>query len=88
MVDNNYFSHTSPTYGSPFEMLKQFNIQYTAAGENIAQGQRTAEQVVNSWMDSPGHRRNILSQKFTQIGIGLARDENETPSWVQMFVRP
>ncbi|AGB41821.1 uncharacterized protein, YkwD family [Halobacteroides halobius DSM 5150] len=88
MVKNNYFSHTSPTYGSPFEMLSQFNVSYRTAGENIAQGQRTAQQVMNAWMNSPGHRRNILNQRFTQIGVGLAKDEDGTPYWVQMFIKP
>ncbi|MBM7556221.1 CAP domain-containing protein [Halanaerobacter jeridensis] len=87
MRDNNYFSHQSPTYGSPFEMLKEFNIQYSAAGENIARGQRTAEEVMNSWMNSPGHRKNILSEKYTHIGVGLAKNSQETNHWVQMFIR-
>ena len=87
MRDNNYFSHQSPTYGSPFEMLKQFNVKYTAAGENIAKGQRTAEEVMNSWMNSPGHRKNILSKKYTQIGIGLAKNDRGANYWVQMFIR-
>ncbi|GAB6100233.1 hypothetical protein JCM16358_21120 [Halanaerocella petrolearia] len=88
MAENNYFSHTSPTYGSPFEMLSQFNVSYRTAGENIAKGQGTAQQVMNSWMNSSGHRRNILSQRFTQIGVGLAKDEDGTPYWVQMFIKP
>ena len=60
MYSRNYFSHTSPTYGSPFDMMKQFGIQYQSAGENIAQGQRTPQEVMNSWMNSSGHRANIL----------------------------
>ncbi len=88
MRDNNYFSHQSPTYGSPFEMMDQFNIRYQAAGENIAQGQRSAEAVVNAWMDSPGHRRNILSNNFTEIGVGYAENEQGQPFWTQMFIRP
>lgn len=87
MRDNNYFSHQSPTYGSPFEMMKQFNIQYSAAGENIARGQRTAAEVMNSWMNSPGHRKNILSEKYTHIGVGLAEKSQGTTYWVQMFIR-
>ena len=87
MRDNNYFSHQSPTYGSPFEMMKEFNIQYSAAGENIARGQRTAEEVMNSWMNSPGHRKNILSEKYTHIGVGLAKKSQGTNYWVQMFIR-
>ncbi|MGM0502147.1 MAG: CAP domain-containing protein, partial [Bacillota bacterium] len=88
MRNNNYFSHQSPTYGSPFEMLKQFNIKYSAAGENIAKGQKTAQEVMNSWMNSAGHRKNILSQKYTQIGVGLAKNSQGTTHWVQLFIKP
>jgi uncharacterized YkwD family protein len=88
MRDKNYFSHQSPTYGSPFEMLKQFNVQYRAAGENIAKGQQTPAEVVNSWMNSPGHRRNILSQQFTQIGVGFAQNKQGETFWTQLFIRP
>ena len=86
MVNKNYFSHTSPTYGSPFDMMKKFNISYKAAGENIAKGQTSPAQVVNSWMNSQGHRENILSTKFTDIGIGVAKDSNGTLYWTQMFI--
>ncbi len=88
MKDKNYFSHTSPTYGSPFEMMKRFGIKFTAAGENIAKGQRTPQKVMQTWMNSPGHRKNILSNSFTQIGVGLARDSRGVTYWTQMFIRP
>ncbi|WP_368491086.1 CAP domain-containing protein [Clostridium sp. BJN0013] len=88
MIDNSYFSHTSPTYGSPFDMMKKFGISYTAAGENIAYGQKNAAEVMNSWMNSPGHRANILNSNFTEIGVGVAKDKNGTPYWVQMFINP
>ncbi|MBB6451858.1 putative YkwD family protein [Salirhabdus euzebyi] len=81
---NNYFSHTSPTYGSPFDMMRDFGITYQSAGENIAQGQRTADEVVQAWMNSEGHRKNILSDKFTHIGVGY--DENGH-HWTQMFIQ-
>lgn len=87
MRDRGYFSHTSPTYGSPFNMMKNFGIRYTAAGENIARGQRTAAQVMNGWMNSPGHRRNILNPNFTEIGVGYAAG-SRGPYWTQMFIRP
>lgn len=87
MRDNNYFSHTSPVYGSPFEMLKQFGIKYTAAGENIAKGQKSAESVMNAWMNSSGHRANILNNDYTQIGVGYCTDGNGNTYWVQMFIR-
>ena len=71
MHDRNYFSHTSPTYGSPFDMMKNFGISYKAAGENIAKGQRSAAQVVQAWMNSAGHRANIMSTKYTHIGVAM-----------------
>lgn len=86
-VNNNYFSHNSPTYGSPFEMLESFGISFTAAAENIASGQKTASEVMNSWMNSSGHRANILSPTYNQIGVGVARDNNGSLYWTQMFIR-
>lgn len=83
MHDKKYFSHTSPTYGSPFDMIKAFGISYKAAGENIAKGQRTPQEVVNAWMNSSGHRANILNASFTRIGVGYVADGNY---WTQMFV--
>ena len=64
MSANGYFSHTSPTYGSPFDMMKKYGISYRSAGENIAMGQRTPEEVVKAWMNSEGHRKNILSSEL------------------------
>ena len=69
MAEKNYFSHDSPTYGSPFDMLKQFGVSYSYAGENIAAGQKSAEEVMNSWMNSSGHKANILNKNYTQIGV-------------------
>lgn len=86
MATKNYFDHTSPTYGSPFDMLKRFNITYKTAGENIAKGQKTAEAVVNAWMNSEGHKRNILSSSYTHIGVGYAKRGN-TPYWTQTFIK-
>jgi uncharacterized YkwD family protein/spore coat assembly protein SafA len=83
MKDLGYFSHTSPTYGSPFQMIKSFGITYRSAGENIARGQRSPKEVVNAWMNSSGHRANILSSSFTEIGVGYASDGNY---WTQMFI--
>ena len=87
MKDKGYFSHTSPTYGSPFDMMKSFGITYTAAGENIARGQKTPAAVVQGWMNSSGHRRNIMNPNFTEIGIGCVTGGNG-PYWTQMFIRP
>lgn len=83
MRKNNYFDHTSPTYGSPFDMLKQFGISYKSAGENIAQGYTTPEAVVQGWMNSQGHRANILNSSFTHIGIGY---DSNGHYWTQMFI--
>lgn len=83
MAQKKYFSHTSPTYGSPFDMMKAYGISYKAAGENIAQGQTSAQAVVQAWMNSSGHRANILSEKFTQIGVGYYQNGNY---WTQMFI--
>jgi uncharacterized YkwD family protein len=83
MAQNNYFSHTSPTYGSPFDMMRDFGVTYKSAGENIAQGQRTPQEVVTAWMNSEGHRKNILSANFTHIGVGYEKSGNH---WTQMFI--
>lgn len=83
MQKNNYFDHNSPTYGSPFDMMKKFGISYKSAGENIAQGQRTPEEVVQAWMNSAGHRANILNNGFTHIGVGYVENGNY---WTQQFI--
>ena len=83
MLDNRYFSHTSPTYGSPFQMIKAFGLSYSTAGENIAKGYASPQAVVNGWMNSSGHRANILNVSYTQIGIGYVAQGNY---WTQMFV--
>ncbi|PWU70280.1 CAP domain-containing protein [Gracilibacillus dipsosauri] len=83
MATNGYFSHNSPTYGSPFDMMKQFGISYKTAGENIAKGQQTPEEVVNAWMNSEGHRANILNPDFTHIGVGYVEQGNV---WTQQFI--
>lgn len=86
MINKNYFDHTSPTYGSPFDMMKQFGISYKTAGENIAMGQRTPAEVMNSWMNSEGHRKNILNPNFTELGVGIAKASNGQLYWTQMFI--
>jgi uncharacterized YkwD family protein len=83
MKSKGYFAHNSPTYGSPFDMMKQFGITYRSAGENIAMGQRTPEEVVKAWMNSEGHRKNILNSSFTHIGVGYVGEGNY---WTQMFI--
>ncbi|SEP79434.1 uncharacterized protein, YkwD family [Virgibacillus subterraneus] len=90
MAENNYFSHTSPTYGSPFDMMQQFNFNYSLAGENIAAGQRSPEQVVEGWMNSEGHRKNIMKDGFTHIGVGYVEGAGlpYKTYWTQLFMTP
>ena len=83
MVSNRYFSHTSPTYGSPFQMIKSFGLTYQSAGENIAYGQTTPQAVVNAWMNSSGHRANILNSSYKQIGVGYVANGHY---WTQLFI--
>lgn len=88
MANKGYFSHTSPTYGSPFQMMQNFGLKFTSAGENIAYGQRTPSQVMTDWMKSPGHRNNILSRSYSQIGVGLAKNSSGVCYWTQQFIHP
>ena len=83
MAQAGYFSHQSPSYGSPFDMMKHYGIAFKSAGENIAQGQTSAQSVMDSWMNSQGHRENILKPDFTHIGVGYCQQGNH---WVQMFI--
>lgn len=83
MKDNNYFAHNSPVYGTPFQMIKNFGISYRSAGENIAKGYATPQAVVNAWMNSSGHRANILNANYTRIGVGYVAGGNY---WTQMFI--
>jgi len=83
MRDLGYFDHTSPTYGSPFQMMRSFGVSYRAAGENIAMGYATPQAVVNAWMNSPGHRANILNAKYAKIGVGYVAEGNY---WTQEFI--
>ena len=84
MKDNRYFAHNSPVYGTPFQMMKNFGISYRSAGENIAKGYATPQAVVNAWMNSSGHRANILNANYTHIGVGYVAGGNY---WTQMFIR-
>ena len=86
MRDNRYFDHNSPIYGTPFQMMKSFGINYRSAGENIAAGQTTAESVMKAWMNSPGHKKNILSPSFTHIGVGYAKGGSYGHYWTQQFM--
>lgn len=83
MHDNGYFAHNSPTYGTPFQMMKSFGVTYRTAGENIAMGHATPEAVVSAWMNSSGHRANILNASYTSIGVGYVASGNY---WTQVFI--
>ena len=85
MVTNNYFSHQSPTYGSPFDMLNSFKISYRMAGENIAANSSNSG-AVNSWMNSSGHKANILSSSFNYTGVGVVSSPKYGKIFVQMFI--
>lgn len=86
MATEGYFSHQSPTYGSPFDMLKSFGIDYRVAAENIAAGQNTPEDVVRVWMNSEGHRANILNEQLTHIGVGYHKGGSMNHYWTQLFI--
>ncbi|MNI62065.1 Cysteine-rich secretory protein family protein [compost metagenome] len=85
MVDKNYFSHTSPTYGTPFKMMQSNGITYKTAGENIA-GNPSVEGAVKAWMNSEGHRKNILSNAYNYIGVGVVKSDVYGYMLVTMFV--
>lgn len=88
MINKGYFAHQSPTYGSPFDMMETFGLRFSSAGENIAYGQPSPKEVMTAWMNSTGHRNNILSSSFTEIGVGVATNKNGVRYWTQMFMKP
>lgn len=85
MVDNNYFSHQSPTYGSPFDMMRQFDNVFKSAGENIA-GNKTVEGAFKAWMSSESHKNNILNSGFKVTGIGVENSATYGKILVQQFI--
>lgn len=85
MVKNNYFSHNSPTYGSPFKMIQDEGISYKAAGENIA-GNPSLDAAVTSWMNSETHKKNILSTAYNYVGIGVTTSKTYGYVVVAMFI--
>ncbi len=85
MVDNNYFSHQSPTYGSPFDMMRQFDNVFKSAGENIA-GNKTVEGAFKAWMSSENHKKNILNSGFKVTGIGVENSSTYGKILVQQFI--
>ncbi len=85
MVENNYFSHQSPTYGSPFDMMRQFGISFKTAGENIA-GNQTVEGAFKLWMNSESHTKNILNSNFNYTGIGIVPSSTYGKVIVQQLI--
>ena len=87
MVEHGYFAHISPTFGSPFEMMKNFGVIYNSAGENIAEN-RTVAGAHSALMLSDSHRANVLSERFGKVGIGIVSGPREFKTMVQMFIEP
>ena len=86
MAARGFFSHTNPDGQSPFDRMKAAGISYRTAGENIAAGQRTPQEVVNSWMNSEGHRANILNASYTRLGVGYVSGSGAYSTyWTQCF---
>ncbi|QHJ73619.1 hypothetical protein [Butyrivibrio virus Arian] len=87
MAQNHYFSHDSPSYGSPFDLMHAFGVDYKSAGENIAAGQQTPDVVMSDWLHSSGHRANILNKDYTHLGVGFYSGGDMSPYWVQEFIQ-
>lgn len=87
MINRHFFDHNNPSGQSPFDRMRAAGISYRAAAENIAYGQRSAEAVMNAWMNSSGHRKNILNATYTEIGIGAVKNSGGTIYWTQEFVK-
>jgi len=85
MIAGGYFAHNSPTYGSPFDMMKKYGVSYRYAGENLA-GAPTVESAHTNLMNSPEHRANILNANYTKVGIGMVSGGPYGKMFVQMFI--
>ena len=86
MAENNYFSHISPDYGDIQSVFERFGVDYYVIGENIGIGHTTPEMVVRAWMESPGHKANILDYEYEYIGVGFAYNDDGYPLWAQTFL--
>lgn len=87
MAKEGKLSHNSKKYGLTFNIIKERGIKYSAAAENIARWHETPEFVVKRWLESKGHRGNILNPNYTETGIGMAQDKNGKNYWVQLFIK-
>jgi uncharacterized protein YkwD len=88
MAYSGYFGHMSPNYGSPFKMMEQMGMAFSAAAENLGQGLNTPLELMTVWMNSTGYRNNLLSPVYTQTGIGLAKDNQGRCLWTMLFMKP
>jgi len=88
MDERQYFAHTNPDGEQPWDRMNRFGIRgWSLVGENIAMGQRTPQEVQTAWMNSPGHRANILTADFTHVGVALYQREGGRTYWTQLFAR-
>jgi uncharacterized protein YkwD len=83
MASRNFFDHTNPDGKNPFERLKESRLDFSGAAENIALGPKTGREAFHTWMQSPGHRKNMLDSRFTRHGLGRVRDR-----WTHVLVKP
>lgn len=83
MARHNFMSHTGSDGSSPFDRMKRYGYNFRRAGENVAAGQSSPQDVMRAWMNSSGHRANILNSNYRDIGIGYARGNR--PYWTQTF---
>ncbi|MBK9975267.1 MAG: CAP domain-containing protein [Planctomycetes bacterium] len=88
MAARNFFAHNNPDGQTPFDRMAAAGITYTAAAENIAAGYAEANAVMNGWMNSPGHKTNILNATYTEIGIGVKQGGSFGTYWTQNFIHP
>jgi uncharacterized protein YkwD len=90
MAAHNLMEHTIPRakYPTMVSRLEAVGYDYSLAAENVAWNQRSAQAVVTTWMNSTGHRRNILNRELTEIGVAIARNARGEPYWIQVFGTP
>lgn len=85
MIQQNYFDHTSPIYGSPWDMAMLFDYKFVRFGENIGRNLTSPQAVVNAWINSSDHRKNILNSNYNKIGVGISKTKSGKYYWVQHF---
>lgn len=86
MAKNNFLAHEGIDGSTPKTRIDDAEIKYTRLGENIAMGTESAKDIVRAWMESEGHRANILQPEFTHLGVGVARGDNGYLFWTQNFI--